>query len=430
MAAWIAAALAFLFAAAWVNLRHACDGVPFTARSAGKVAGLLAAGLFVMQFVLSARIKALDRAFALDRLLRVHKYFGATAGVLALFHPLLVYTGAAALPKALSLQLWPEILGALALLFVLVVVATSLWRVFLEISFETWRAVHQLAFVIVIAVGVHSLALGLDLAAGWARAFWWAMLAAYALLFVWVKVARPIALGKNAFTVRSVDRVTHDTWNIELEAGEGGEFEYLPGQFAFLRLFGEGIKAEEHPFTISSSPSRGGQISFTIKESGDFTKTIGRVKTGDRATVDGPYGRFSHVLHGAGNDDLLLIAGGVGITPLLSMLRFMADSGDTRSVTLVWGNKTERDILFRSEIEALTGTMRDFQVHHVLSNQEDWAGPKGYITADLLGKLLGDGELNRRVFLCGPPVMMDLVSKALRELGVPRRRIHSERFAL
>lgn len=425
-AAWIAAAVLLLAAAAFLNLRHAFGGAEFTLREAGKVCALLAVGLFLIQLSLSARIKALDRAFALDRLLTFHAKVGATAGVLAFLHPVLIYSGSSRLGRT-GWELWPEGLGALALLLAITIVATSLWRKFLELSWEAWRAIHQIAFLMIALVAVHSLTLGDDLREGWAAAFWCLMLGGFASLFVYHKFSKAVKLRRTPYTVTAVDRVSHDTWNLELEAPEGAGFRQVPGQFAFLRIFGAEIKSEEHPFTISSGAAEKGRISFTIKESGDFTATLGRVSGGDTATVDGPYGQFSYLVRGEG--DILMIAGGVGITPLLSMLRHIAASGGCPSVTLLWGNKTGKDIFFRDEIEAFADAIPGFKVYHVLSD-EDWEGPTGFLTKELLSGLLGEEELSRRVFLCGPPVMMDKVTHALRDLGVARRNIHTERFAL
>jgi len=447
-AAWIAAAVLFLAADAFLNLRHSFGGLPFTVRAAGKLCALLAAGLFLIQFFLSARLKALDRSFALDRLLKLHAKVGATAGVLAFLHPVLIYSQSAGLVRS-GWDLWPEGLGAVALLIAMTIVATSLYRKFLELSWEAWRALHNLVFVMIAMVAVHSLTLGGDLQERWASAFWWLMLAAFAALFIYDKFYKPGLIRRTPYTVIEVTQVSHDTWNIELEAPQPGGFRQVPGQFAFLTLlrdemeggnprfhpvrflkldiFGAAGPDEEHPFTISSGASETGRISFTVKESGDYTATIGQTRPGTPALVDGPYGQFSHLIRGEG--DILMIAGGVGITPLLSMLRHIAAFGGP-AVTLIWGNKTEQDILFRDEIEGFADEVPRFKVHHILSKQEDWSGPTGYVTKDVLSQLLSEEELSRRVFLCGPPVMMDKVTTALRALGVPRRDIHTERFAL
>ncbi len=125
-----------------------------------------------------------------------------------------------------------------------------------------------------------------------------------------------------------------------------------------------------------------------------------------------------------------MIAGGVGITPMLSMLRYMAATGDTRRVTLIWGNKTEADILYGHELTALQAAIPELKVHHVMSSQGNYVGNRGLVDEAWLDHLAAEELKSRRVLLCGPPAMIKLVSVALRRLGVPSGRVHAEKFEL
>jgi predicted ferric reductase len=216
---------------------------------------------------------------------------------------------------------------------------------------------------------------------------------------------------------------THDTWSLALE---GRKIEHEPGQFLFIRLLRDGCLSSPHPFTIGSSPT-GDRLVITVKESGDFTSTVGQTKVGDGAYVDAPYGMFTCA--GVVAPSLLLIAGGIGITPMISMLRFLHHTGGDRDTVLLWGNQTEADIAFRDELEQLSSEMTSLQVVHVLSRQDDWPGEKGHVEEQLLSRYLGNLD-DPAVFVCGPPRMIASVTRALRRTGIPRRRIHSERFAL
>jgi len=216
---------------------------------------------------------------------------------------------------------------------------------------------------------------------------------------------------------------THDTWSLYFE---GRRVDYKPGQFLFVRLIRDGHASESHPFTLSSSPARD-RLSISVKSVGDFTSTIGQTKTMDRAYIDAPYGAFSFLHHDAAN--LVFIAGGIGITPFMSMLRYMYDQKLQRNVLLVRGNKAERDIAFRDELDRMAAEMPSLQVVHVMSGQEDWPGEKGYVDTARLNRYLKDIE-DPQVFVCGPPVMMAKVLRSLRELGIPGQRVHYERFAL
>jgi ferredoxin-NADP reductase len=228
---------------------------------------------------------------------------------------------------------------------------------------------------------------------------------------------------RHPYQVAQVVQETHDTWSLHFE---GRRIDYQPGQFLMVWLIRNGRVSEPHPFTISSSPTKD-RLSISVKSVGDFTSTIRDTKPTDRAYIDAPYGAFSFLNHDAQN--LVFIAGGIGITPFMSMLRYMADKGLDRTVLLIWGNKAERDIAFRDELDNMVAEMSSLRVEHVMSGQDDWPGEKGYVDAALLSKHLQDVE-NPQVFVCGPPVMMAKVIAALRELGVPKQRIHYERFAL
>lgn len=393
---------------------------------AGRGAGMAAAMLLMLQFALSARIRLLDRIFGLDRLLRAHRYVGATAGVLAVAHPaLLVAAGDSPSPFGDP----GRTLGSVAIVLIVLVIMTSIWRGLLRLPYEIWRRGHYAAFAIVAVVGAHSLMLGSDLVTGWARWFWIGCLAAYVLLFMWATLIRPAIIRARRWVVDDVQQITHDTWHLTLSPPDGRPLRQMPGQFAFLTLHRPRGPVEQHPFTISTPPAPDGRIGFTIKQSGDFTSTIGETKSGDTATVEGPFGLFSHLARCPDVDPLIMIAGGVGITPMLSMLRCMAADRDARRIVLIWGNRTEADILFRDEFEQFTERLPGLVVHHVLSEQDNLDGERGFITAEVLGRLLSAEDLAGDILICGPVPMMMLVARDLRALGVASSAIHTERFS-
>jgi predicted ferric reductase len=193
-----------------------------------------------------------------------------------------------------------------------------------------------------------------------------------------------------------------------------------------MKLARDGESTETHPFTISSSPTRD-RLSISAKSVGDFTSTIRNTKADDIAYIEMPYGVLSFLKHD--DRDLVFIAGGIGITPFMSMLRYIYDMKLDKNVTLIWGNKTEEDILFREEMDRMMAEMPSLKVVHVMSKQEDWSGEKGYIDSEMLKRHISNFQ-SGQFFLCGPPRMMFLVEKLLRELNVEKKRIHYERFAL
>ncbi len=395
----------------------------------GKTAGVLAATFVFFQFALTARFKILDRIFGFDRLVLFHMIMGATAACLIVLHPLLLYGSKVYQLGAFRLELWPQMLGATALTFLWGIAITSLWRNFLQLQFETWLTIHQLTFVTAFIVATHSVVLGSDLVPGWPLLLWLAIIVAYITTLVWAKLIKPEMLRKNLFTVQEVTKVGYNTFNLRLIPIGGKRFNYMPGQFAFLTIFGKIPPAEEHPFTISSSPTQAGLITFTIKQCGDFTSTIHLTKPGETATIDGPYGRFSYLRFGK-IDRMIMIAGGVGLTPIMSCLRHMAATGFDKPVILIWANRSRNNIFFDDELKQIQTTLPDMQIHHVLSGEPNYEGPKGHINEELLRKLLPQITAKTQVMLCGPPPMMDSVALALRSIGFSRRQIHTEKFFL
>jgi len=172
-------------------------------------------------------------------------------------------------------------------------------------------------------------------------------------------------------------------------------------------------------------------IASTIKQSGNSTATIGQTQVGDRVAVRGPFGRFCHLLQPQ-ESDLVFIAAGVGITPLMSMLRYMRDSDEWKPVLLIYNNRTERDIIFREELdEMILAADSQLSVVHVLSQaDDDWDGARGRVDRELILRRLGAGISEKAFYLCGPPAMARDVIPVLHELDVPAGNIHTEQFAL
>jgi predicted ferric reductase len=402
-------------------------------RSLGMGAGLLGFAMLAMQFVLASRIKWVERPFGLDRVMRFHKWTGVTAGILILAHPIGMSAGSGHWHLLTSLALpWPILLGKGALAVLVVLIVLTLYRVALRLEFQTWRVAHDLGATVIIGFGiVHAWIVGDDLEIPAVKALFAGLWAAAAIGLVYVRGVGPFLARRSAYTVSDVRRETHNVWTVEMAPPAGHErYRYQPGQFQFLTIYGSGLKAQEHPFTVSSSPTLEGKVTSTIKESGDFTVTIGRVKAGDRVALGAPFGRFSYALHPE-EKDLVFIAGGIGITPLMSMLRHMRDTGWDGRVTLFYANRTEADIAFRQEIaEMEKGGRPSAKVVHILSDADgSWQGEKGRVDDGILRKYVGD-VAGKTFYLCGPPPMMKGLRNTLAGMGVPRDCVRWELFSL
>lgn len=420
--------LYFLVAVSPVALAFAFDSRPDISSmwGLGRVAGLLGFSLLVLQVALGSRLKGADRAFGLDAVVAFHKKMAAVCGLLILAHPMLLAVGMGSTYLFTLDAGWKVNLGQVAFLLLFVTILSALLFRVVGMDYNIWRFFHKGAILVVVVGFVHGLVIGSDLQTAGMRVYWWVLLALAVGLFAYSNFFRPLFV-RYRFRVAGVQKETHNTWTLTLAPEKEDElFSYLPGQFGFLKLVRSEGRSEEHPFTISSSPTHKGHVSVTIKEVGNFTRTIGKTRKGDRSLLDAPFGRFSFKFHDP--DSFLFIAGGVGITPIMSMLRYLRDTNDKRPVTLICGNRLEDDVIFREEIGRLPSHIK---VTHVLSEAPpDWKGASGYITEEVIARYAGDVVDKADVYLCGPPPMMKGVIKALKSLGVGSNQVHYERFAL
>ncbi|MDZ7760449.1 MAG: ferredoxin reductase family protein [Desulfovermiculus sp.] len=390
--------------------------------------------ILIMQFLLAARVKWIERAFGFDILIRFHKYMALTAAFFLLLHPLLLALGGMGWKLLIGLDLpWYIWVGKAALILVLANVLVSKYQDRLGLSFEKWRLGHDvLAPVVLLGIFLHSWFAGDDLELLSMQVLWVGAFVLAASMFVYHRFLRPNSLRKQSYKVQEVKQEAGDVWTISLVPPPGqGIPEYHPGQFHFLTFFRDpALPVEEHHWTISSSPSQKEYISSTIKAVGDFTSTIGRTQPGDTAAVHGPFGRFSYALHPQ-ERDLVFLAGGIGITPLMAMLRHMRDTRDTRSVTLLYANRREDQIVFRQELEEIAaGQWPNLQLVHVLSRPEGhWSGESGHIDQEKIEKFCGHNLTQKAYYVCGPPRMSQTLITTLRDIGVPDNRIRHEIFS-
>jgi predicted ferric reductase len=310
---------------------------------------------------------------------------------------------------------------------VLFAVTVSLPFIRRKLKYETWYFSHLFLYAGLGLAAGHQFDLGGDVNNN--RYFAWTWLALYIFAvscLVWGRFLRPLWLyRKHKFIVEKIVPETTEAESVWITGRGLGSFPAEAGQFAILRFWAPGFRNQAHPFSISRAPD-GAHLRFTVKNLGDFTAAVHySLRPGVPVLIDGPHGIFTEKK--CLGDKALLIAGGIGITPLRALAERFQDLG--KDSILIYANRSQKDIVFRKELAELEqkGGVR---VHHALSGgAADWPGEKGRVDAGMILRLAPD-LLERDAFLCGPPPMILAVRASLKELGVAESRIHSELFSL
>jgi predicted ferric reductase len=399
----------------------------------GKNCALVGLAIITFQILLSGRFKWIERPFGFDILIRYHKNMAILGTFLLILHPLFLIIGGFGWSLITSFDIvWYLWLGRIALLLLVINEILSGFQSSLRIKFETWRISHNILVPAVIILGfIHSWNIGTDIWNTPMRILWVFLPVMFVILFVYHRFIRPFMLSRHSYTVIDVKTEAEKVWTVKMTPPQGQNvFDYLPGQFQFLTFKRrKDLPVEEHHWTISSSPTEKGYVSSTIKALGDFTATMGKTKAGDTATVHAPFGRFSHVLR-PDEKALVFIAGGIGITPMMSMLRYMRDIKSDMSVILLYGNRREADIVFKDELKAIEDSSHPaLNVIHVLSHPDgQWAGETGFIDRAKIEKYCGD-LTSKGFYICGPSGLVKTTIKNLQDLDVDDERIHIEIFS-
>jgi predicted ferric reductase len=400
------------------------------------VTGLLATSAMVCVVVLPSRIRSLNRAFGIENVIDLHRFLGIVTASLVLLHLACVV---AADPTNTALLNFPEAPGraqnaVVATLGLVAIVLLAILRRKFDLSYEFWRTTHiGLAVLILVTSAAHIVLLN-QLMNDPTFALVLTLLAvAVVLVFAYRWIWRNIYDQSTEFLVRDVRLENPTVATLVLEPktrnrdGSTTCWAFAPGQFAWIRL-DRSATGQEHPFTIASS-AHDEFTEFTIRGAGDFTRRIRRLLPGQPVWVDGPHGAFTSDLTNA-SAGFVLMAGGVGITPMLSMVRTAAHRGDPRPYRLVVVASAPEDLFFREELANLRRYI-DLEVTEVLRRpRPDWSGPIGGIDAELMALVVNDvGEpQDLDYFICGPPGMVVDAVNVLDAMSVPTDRVHTEQF--
>jgi predicted ferric reductase len=388
--------------------------------------GFVGLAMMGLEFALVARFRLLAAPFGQDALLQFHRQIGYAGLAFLLVHFAISARWSELTPaKALAapLLVW---FGMTALLALIVLIVSSVWRRAFRLSYEAWHVMHTvLALVLVVGALLHVLFVDEYVNSLWKQILWGLMAAAFVGLLVWVRVVKPRRALARPWRLERVVPERGDTTTLVLKPPPAAKFRFAPGQIAWFAFGRSPFSITQHPFSFASSAERD-KVELAVKALGDFTSQVSELEPGTTVYVDGPHGVFS--IDQDEGPGFGLIAGGVGIAGLISMLRTMADRRDVRPVLLFYANREWDGVAFRDELERLKDRLTLTVVHILERPPEDWTGETGYVSAEILARHLPPGHRRFQYFICGPDPMMDAAEAALIELGVPPERVHTERF--
>lgn len=430
---WIAAYLAIALLPLFILILYppAPDGRSFWTEFSVAL-GFVGLAMLALQFALTARINRIEASYGVDIILQFHRYISLVAFALILIHPLILFIDQPETLRLLNLSEAPwrarfAVVGTLALL---ILVSTSIWRQPLKIPYELWRTSHGILAVVAVASGLaHALGVSYYLTLFWKKLLWSAIALIALWLLIYVRIVKPWMMTKRPYLVEQVIPQRGNVWTLAIRPRGHEGFRFQPGQFAWITLDISPFRMREHPFSMSSSGDHPERLEFTIKALGDFTQTVKDIEPGTKAYLDGPYGVFTSDRYWD-SSGFVLIAGGIGITPMMSMLVTAAERKDDRPFLLIYANKSWEEVTFREELDALTDSL-DLTIIHVLRKPpEDWTGETGYVDQDLLKRYIPVHRGSRHYFICAAPVMMEQVEAALHHLQVSATNVHMEHFNL
>ncbi|WP_149184806.1 ferredoxin reductase family protein [Streptomyces sp. TRM49041] len=396
---------------------------------AGRITGLLAAYVIALVVAQMARVPALERRVGSDRVARWHAMSGRYALSLVIAHVALTLYGYAlqsdtgvVRQTVTVVTEYPDMVeataGTVGLLLVGLVSAGAVRR---RMRYEIWYYLHLLTYAAVYLAFWHQLTTGNEFIGddATARITWYALYGTAGVLVLWYRVLTPVRLNlKHRMRVESVVREAPGIVSVLIRGQRLHRLGAEPGHFFRWRFLTPGLRWTANPYSLSAPP-RPDLLRITVKAVGGHSAALAALKPGTRVWAEGPYGAMTAARRSRGK--VLLLAGGAGITPLRALFETLP--GGPGDLTLLYRARTPEELALRDELEAIADA-RGAQLLYMVNGPD---GRRPTITARTLRRILPD-VARHDVYVCGPPGLAEESYAALREAGVPDRRIHHESF--
>lgn len=421
----LGASLVVLFAGWWTGSGALLQSPADRLIAIGRLFGLLATYGVLLEMFLMSRLPLIEKNFDLGETVTWHKLNGYAVLATITGHVVFLLMGYG---MQGHLGWWPqflqfntqfeEVLSATAGTVVFFgAAAISVQAVRRKLRYEVWHLAHLAMYLAILMAFSHQLQNGGDfIGHTWFSAYWYAI---YFFAFATVgyfRFLRPaINYYRHRFKVLEVRQEADTVYSVYITGKDISKFRFEPGQYATWHILSGRLWLEGHPFSFSSQPG-GEVIRFTAKATGDFSARIQNLQPGTPIVIDGPRGSFT--AERAGSYTVLLVAGGIGITPYIAMIDALLKEG--KAVTLLYAIRSAGDMAFRSELDELQ--QRGLKMRTFIGEQ------KQRIDRQILEQYAAKSDTV--VYVCGPEGMSRAMTETLHTLGLPKRQIITERFAV
>ena len=426
--------------ALWVGnggLQQVAGAGPDAVSALGRLTGLWASDLLLLQVLLMARVPLVERAFGQDRLARWHRWTGFTSFHLMVAHIVLITIGYAGAAHANAFaELWDMVVSYPGMLLatagtalLVMVVVTSMRAARRRLRYESWHLLHLYAYLGVGLALAHQLWTGADfIGSPLSRAYWWSLYAVSAGAVLAYRISLPV--WRNLRHRLVVSHVASEGPGLTSVYLSGRRLDKLParaGQFFQWRFLDGPGWSRSHPYSLSATP-HGRMLRVTVKDLGDGSARVARLTPGTRALIEGPYGKLTGEIYAGG--PVLLLACGIGITPLLALLGELPYRPG--EATLIVRARSEDEVAFRRELDWFA-RQRGVRIVYLLGARADrpsWL-PRAFADhgdADALRRIAPD-VARSHVYVCGPEAWTEAARTAARSAGVETGRLHTELFS-
>jgi predicted ferric reductase len=391
--------------------------------SLGEMTGLVGMTMFSLNLVLSARLELFEDYFGgMNRVYVAHHIFGGVAFIILLIHPLLLSFARASISLKVAAALllpgedWTINFGITSILLMITLLVITF---FISLHYQVWKFTHKFLGAVFFLAAIHGLFVSSDIARNAPlRNYMLLIIIAGMLGYLYRTIFGKYMVKKEEYTINEVSPLEDNVVQISMTP-KNKKAKVIAGQFVFVNFKSAGVSNEVHPFSISAVDENG-DIALSIKASGDFTSTLKNLQVGEKAYIEGGYGRFSYQRYK--NKQQIWIAGGIGIAPFLSM------ATDIKLVDylvdLYYTVHEEKEAVYLTDLLQLAQSKTNFRVIPYVSKTQ------GRLSADIVAKTSGGDITKKDIFLCGPPPMMKSLRAQFNKLGVQNQNIHSEEFSM